>query len=207
MTVPNISTSKPLLTRLEANGLSADKAKLVGSDLAAAVKSAALEMGSTATTSASVRAALDAKIAADVASGKLTQGDAAVVKKTLDGIDGQSGGSGITSQAAPAAAASADAAGSAAAAGGQGRGDGDGGGGGGGGGSSKTERSETVTVVGSTKTTVITYTDDTTSTSTTTATDADIAKYAKASVAAAMPDVAGSYLSTIEAGTLFSQTA
>lgn len=202
MTISSISSTSSLLQQLEANGLSADKAKLVGNDLAAAEKTTALATGATSTVSAaSVRAALDSRIAADVSSGKLSKSDAATVTKTLDDIDAQSGGSGITSQAAPAAAPAQSTGTASAGSGGGGHG------GGGGGGSSKTELSETVTVVGSTETTTITYTDGTSATTTTVATEADKVKYGKPDAATPSAQAASDYLSTIEPGSLINQSA
>ena len=89
MTISSVTATNPLLKQLEANGLSADKAKLVATDLAAATATTAGNTG-TVTSSVSVRAALDTRIAADVSSGKLSKDDAAAVKKTLDQVDAQS---------------------------------------------------------------------------------------------------------------------
>jgi hypothetical protein len=202
VSISSISSTNTLLKQLEAGGLSASTAKLVDKDLEAAASAA--QGAATATTPvASVREALNAKIDADVSSGKISVGDAAKVKNTLDNIDAQSSGSGITSQGAqptptPAATtASGDAV----------PGHGGGGGGGGGGGATKTEVSETVTVAGSTMTTIITYTDGTSETTTTTATAADIAKYGNAAATDATNSAASAYLSTIDKGSLIDLSA
>lgn len=197
MMVSSVSSTNSFVTQLKANGLSANKVTIVEKDLAAVEKASAFASGSTTTTisSASVRAALNTKIDADVSSGKLSASDAAAVKKTLDKIDAQSGASTTTSQSTSAArGSSADAPTKAGKAGG-----------GGGGSSAKTEVSETVTVTGSTKTTTITYSDNTTDTTTTTATAADQAEYAKPAVSDATNNVAKTYLSTIEPGSLINQ--
>jgi hypothetical protein len=195
MTIGSVSSTNALLKQLEANGLSVAKAKLVETDVTAAAAATPVAAKGT-TDAANVRAALDARIDSDVASGKLSKSDAAAVKKTLDEIDGQSSGTGSADQAAPATAQSPA----------QGGGPSSGGGGGGGGGTA-TEVSETVTVSGSTKTTVTTYSDGSTTTATATATDADKAKYEKTKTDANSGEAANDYLSTIEPGALVDQAA
>ncbi len=192
-------TTNPLLAKLEANGLSADKAQVVENDLSG-VLSDATGSGSGPVDSASVRAALDQKIDEDVASGKLSQSDATAVKKTLDDLDAQASGSGaVTAQTS----SSSDSSGSAAAGGSSASGGAGGAGGGGGGSSTKTEVSETVTVSGGIETTVITYSDGTTSTTTTAASQQDEQKYDKQPAQAAAESTASKYLSTIRPGSLF----
>ncbi len=202
MLISSVSWTGSLLNRLEANGLSASKAKLVETALNAAEMATPASIGSASATvtSAAVRAALDTTIDADVSSGKLSVSDAALVKKTLDGIDGGVTGSSTTSQATTSKADTAST-GSSASAGSPGPD------GGSGGGSSKTELSDTVTITGSIKTTLITYTDNTTSTNTTTATASDKAKYDKSISANTGSEVAQKYLSAIEPGSLINLTA
>mgnify|MGYP001554427583 CR=1 FL=1 len=201
MTISSVSSTNSFAVQLKANGLSASTVKLVENDLTVAEKASAFASGSTTATisSATVRAALNTKIDADVSSGKISASDAAAVKKTLDKIDSQSGAATSASQATPAAggtAASAPAkAGKA----------GGGGHGGGGGSSGKTELSETITVSGTTKTTTIIYSDNTTETTTTTATAADMAEYAEPAASDTANNVAKTYLSTIEPGSLINQ--
>jgi hypothetical protein len=202
--ISSVSSSNSLVTTLEANGLSAAKAKLVNADASAASKAVSSAIGTSAsrTNSTAVRTILNAKIDADVASGKLSTTDAVAVKKTLDDIDSQLTGP-TAAQSSTGAAGPEQASGSSAAAGSASRG----GGAAGGGTTAKTEASETVIVAGAIKTTVITYTDGTTSTSTTAATDEDQAKYDKASTASsAKNDVSQKYLSGITPGTLFNQS-
>ncbi|WBO23055.1 hypothetical protein [Sphingomonas abietis] len=204
MIISSNSATSALTQQLQANGLSDAAVKQVNGDLAAAVKDVTGASGGSAD-AASVRAALDQRISADVASGKLSAGDAAKVSKTLDQIDGQASGSGITSQSAPVAAAPASGAAGAAQGGG-------GGGGGGGGSASKTELSRAVTISGATETTIITYTDGSTATTTTVASDADKIKYGKpaatdANGTTSAATAAQDYLSTIEPGSLIDQQA
>ncbi|WP_206239269.1 hypothetical protein [Novosphingobium terrae] len=199
-------TTNPLLSKLEANGLSADKAQLVENDLANAFADTASGSTSGTVDVKSVRAALDQKIDEDVASGKLSASDATAVKKTLDDLDAQSSGTSTQSSTAAtttATASDSSASTSSAQSSGSGSGSGGAGGAGGGGSSTKTELSETVTVSGGIKTTVITYTDGTTSTTTTAATDQDQQKYGSKQAEQAAASTASKYLSTIQPGSLF----
>ena len=200
MTISIAGSSSPFLKQLETNGLTASKAALVEKDLSAAQTTTTSGAGSTI--SSATRAAFDAKISADVLSGKLSASDAAAVRKTMENLAGGSTSSTDAGQAASTGAASSQAAGSAGAnkAGG-------GGGGGGGGSGSKTELSETVSISGSTMTTVITYTDGTTSTTTTTATDADKVKYDKPGSSDQAEGAAAEYSTTIDKGALFDKLA
>ena len=195
MNIGGVSSANAVLKRLEANGLSVSKAKLVDSDLTAAIKAGSAGAGKPADAT-SVRAALDTRIAADVLSGKLSASDAATVRKTLDESDGQASTGDAASPSQTRAASKAG-----------GNQDTDGGGakGGGGGAPAKTELSEIVTVTGSTKTTVITYTDSTTSTTTATATAGDKAKYGAKS--GATSHIADEYLATLKPGSLIDETA
>ena len=194
MNISSVGTTSPLSKQLEANGLSTAKASLVQSDLTA---SQPVSAKAPSTLTPATRAAFDAKISADVLSGKLSAGDAAAVKKTMDKMDGgASASTATTSGSAGASATSAPAGGAKS---------GGGGGGGGGGGSDKTELSELVTVSGSTMTTVITYTDGTTSTTTAAATDTDMAKSATTELGS--PGSAIAYSPAIEKGALVNQVA
>jgi hypothetical protein len=196
-------TTNPLLSKLEANGLSADKAQVVQDDLSS-VLSDSSGTGSGPVDAKSVRAALDQKIDADVASGKLSASDATAVKKTLDQLDAQASGTGASTAAqTSAAASSSDSSGSAAASGSSASGGAGGAGGGGGGSSTKTEVSETVTVSGGIKTTVITYSDGTTSTTTTAASQQDEQQYGSKQAEQAAASTTSKYLSTIQPGSLF----
>jgi hypothetical protein len=224
MTISSVSAtaSDSFLSRLETNGLSASKAQLVEDDLSQVESSS----GSTGSSSSSIdmqtmRAALDAKIDEDVSSGKLSETDAAAVRKTLDQMGGQTDDTGTTGQSSAAttkaAATQSEGAAQTGASGGAT-------GGGAGGSTAKTEVSETVTINGPLKTTVITYSDGSTQTTTTVATETDEQKYGKqqasqdaAATANAADTSAASnagtntaamkYLSTLAPGTLFSQMA
>ncbi|PZU10934.1 hypothetical protein [Sphingomonas sp.] len=187
------SSTTVLQRKLESSGLSSAKADLVQSDLNAAVADAG---GSGAAKPASVREALDKRIAADVASGKLSESDATDIRKTLDKM----GDASVTASAdttSPTTASST--AGQASA--------GKGGGGGGGGEASKTELSRTVTVAGTVKTTIITYTDGTSETTTSTASSADKSRYGKAAQSADRPTTPDTYLASIEPGSLMDTAA
>jgi hypothetical protein len=200
----SISSTNPMLARLQAQGLSSDKASLVASDMEAAVKEVTGKGGGgkdgasagAAPDKLTVRAALDKRIASDVAAGKLSESDAAEVKKALDEVDGK-----------PQAAAGDDGEPASEAPGKAGGGPRGGGGGGAGASAQKTERSRTVTVAGAIKTTTITYTDGTSETTTGSASTADEAKYGKQGPADAQTSTVADYLSTIEPGSLFDQAA
>ncbi|QJU60010.1 hypothetical protein HL653_21740 [Sphingomonas sp. AP4-R1] len=185
------SSTSALQTRLVSSGVSTAKAKLVQDDLDSALK--ATGAGGTARP-ASVRAALDQKIAADVASGKLSEADAATIGKALDRMGDASVAASGDSGAATGDAGAAQAAGGA-----------HGGGGGGGGRSAaKTELSRIVTVAGAIKTTVVTYTDGTSETSTGAANAEDKARYGHADATddADPQTKVGTYLAGIAPGSL-----
>lgn len=195
MTISIAGSSSPFLKQLETNGLTASKAALVEKDLSAAQTTTTSVAGSTV--SSATRAAFDARISADVLSGKLSASDATAVRKTMDNLNGGSASSKDAGQAASTGAASLQAAGSA----------GVKKAGGGGGSGSKTELSETIAISGSTMTTVITYTDGTISTTTTTATDADKVKYDKPGSSDQAEGAAAGYSNTIDKGALFDKVA
>lgn len=194
MSIGGIGSVSPLLSQLQAQGLSKDKSKLVADDVAAATaQSGASGTAGAAKITPEVRAAIDTKISADVLSGKLTKSDATAVKAVLDKAEGQAAPT-ASGQSADAAPAAAEETGGAKA-----------GGGGGGGESKKTELSESIVVAGSTKTTTITYTDNTTETTTKTATQSDIVRYSKPD--AAQAEAAKEYSPAIEPGLIVDQLA
>ena len=193
-----------LSSRLQAQGLSSQKTALVLGDAKVALeKVQAVRSGPP--DKAAIRDALESRIAADVASGKLTAEDAKTVKATLDQIDPKGppdpqpqgpGGHGDE--------------------GGGGKGGGPHGGGGGDGSANKTELSETVTVTGKLKKTTTLYTDGTSESTTKVLSDsAKDSKYVKSPVFDLMKassettDADSStrnYLSTLDPGSLFSFT-
>jgi hypothetical protein len=99
------SSGSTLASLLQTSGLSADKIKIVEGDLADTRQSLASSMSASVSgtvDSTAFRAAIDAKIADDVASGKLTAKDAEAVGKALDQIEGTaSGASGTDSVEQP----------------------------------------------------------------------------------------------------------
>lgn len=144
---PQSALRDKMTSALEANGLSADTAKSVSSEIGTIVQSASTS-GSAAPDKTTIRAAIDTQIKADVASGKLTQDQANAVTKTLDTMDAQQSGAGSSSSPPSGAPPS-------------------GGGGGGsaaGSSSSKTVVSTSSTTSGDKTTTITTYSDGSTST-------------------------------------------
>jgi len=94
-TVGSQSTSPQarLLADLQNKGLAADKAGLVASEIDSAVQSTK-NSGTGKPDQASVRAAIEKQLTADVSSGKLSAADAAIVRKTLDEFDKRMGSAG-----------------------------------------------------------------------------------------------------------------
>ena len=193
-----------LSSRLQAQGLSSQKTALVLGDAKVALeKVQAVRSGPP--DKAAIRDALESRIAADVASGKLTAEDAKTVKATLDQIDPK--GSPDPQPQGPGGHGDE---------GGGGKGGGPHGGGGGDGSANKTELSETVTVTGKLKKTTILYTDGTSESTTKVLSDsAKDSKYVKSPVFDLMKassettDADSStrnYLSTLDPGSLFSFT-
>ena len=82
-----------LLADLQSNGLASDKAGIVASEIDSAVQSTK-SSSSGKPDQASVRAAIEKQLSADVASGKLTESDAALVRKTLDDFEKKMGSAG-----------------------------------------------------------------------------------------------------------------
>ena len=190
-----------LSSRLQAQGLSSQKTALVLGDAKVALeKVQAVRSGPP--DKAAIRDALESRIAADVASGKLTEEDAKTVNATLDQIDPN----GPPDRQAQGPEGH----------GGQGKGGGPHGGGGGDGSANKTELSETVTVTGKLKKTTILYTDGTSESTTKVLSDsAKDSKYVKSPVydlMKASAETTGAdaktrnYLSTLDPGSLFSFT-
>jgi hypothetical protein len=206
MSVASIGTrdaaySALLSSQLQARGLSAQKTALVLGDAKVALeKVQAVRNGPP--DKAAIRDALESRIAADVASGKLTEEDAKTVNATLDQIDPKS-----PPDQQPQGPAGH---------GGKGGGPHGGGGEGGGGAANKTELSETVTVTGKLKKTTILYTDGTSESTTTVLTDSvKDSKYIKSPVydlMKASAETTGAdaktrnYLSTLDPGSLFNFT-
>ena len=188
-----------LSSRLQSQGLSAQKTALVLGDAKVALEKIQSVRGGPPD-KAAIRDALESRIAADVASGRLTEADAKTVNDTLDQIDPQG--------APPAHSQGAG--------GHKGGGPHGGGGEGGGGSANKTELSETVTVTGKLKKTTILYTDGTTeSTTTVLGKSAKDSKYVKSPVYDLMKanaetngaaDKTRNYLATLDPGSLFSFT-
>ena len=188
-----------LSSRLQAQGLSAQKTALVLGDAKVALEKIQSVRGGPPD-KAAIRDALESRIDADVASGRLTEADAKTVNYTLDQIDPQG--------AAPAHSQGVG--------GHKGGGPHGGGGEGGGGSANKTELSETVTVTGQLKKTTILYTDGTTeSTTTVLGNSAKDSKYVKSPVYDLMKasaetngaaDKTRNYLATLDPGSLFSFT-
>lgn len=184
-------TTNPLLRTLEAQGLSATKAGLVGKDLEASLTQVSGSISSGKPDVAAVRDVLDKRIADDVSSGALSQEDAAKINKTLDTMQADASGGTDTDAAAPV---TSQAKGSGAH------------GGGSGGAASKTEASRTVTVAGGMKTTTITYTDGSTETTTAIASSADDAKAAEAHPSAVEANATNAYAPQIAPGSLVDET-
>lgn len=80
------SPQSRLLEDLQNSGLSTDKASMVASEIDTAVQSSKTD-GTGRPDRASARAAIEKQLTADVASGKLSADDAALVRKTLDEFD------------------------------------------------------------------------------------------------------------------------
>lgn len=198
MTISGVGKTSSLVTDLTAKGLSSTKAKLVASDLDASVKS--VGGGTTALDKAAVRTALDQRISADVASGKLTQKDADAVTKTLDGMaDKVANASSTATSASPSTGATAQASGTSGS-----TPSGAGGGGSGGGSTAKTELSRVVVVSGALETTTITYTDGATETETGSSSGATSNDPSEAAAASAASNKVGEsgYTTKLDPGSL-----
>lgn len=87
------SPQSRLLADLQSSGLASDKAGLVASEIDSAVQSSK-SSSSGKPDQASVRAAIEKQLTDDVASGKLTEADAALVRKTLDDFEKKMGSAG-----------------------------------------------------------------------------------------------------------------
>ena len=95
MNIGILTVTDPALRKLQADGASNGKAKPVESEATEAATSVAppkpRPTGNIAPSVkfASLRAALDARIAVDISSGTLAESDAVVVRQTLNDIDNQ----------------------------------------------------------------------------------------------------------------------
>ena len=100
MAVASVNASMPyqsasLVSNLKANGLTADKANLAAADVQGAIQQVGMVQRGPAN-KAAITEALQQRISADVASGKLSTSDAAAVYKTFEQMDPakQNGGAG-----------------------------------------------------------------------------------------------------------------
>jgi len=100
MAVASINASMPyqsasLVANLKANGLTAEKANLAAADVQGAIQQVGMAQRGPAN-KAAITEALQQRISADVASGKLSASDAAAVYKTFEQMDPakQNGGAG-----------------------------------------------------------------------------------------------------------------
>ncbi|HEX7823200.1 MAG TPA: hypothetical protein VF463_21610 [Sphingobium sp.] len=181
MSIGAVGSNNPLQSALQAKGLSSKTIAVVQTDMKDVLQTTS--EGGAKPSATDVRARIDARLAEDVASGKISAEDAGAVGQALDKVD-------------PSAADE----GASAPSGGTGSG-----GGGGGESSEKTELSRITLVAGRVKIIIITYTDKTTETKTSVATDNDAktadksSKTANGSTAQTVKD----YLATIEPGSLF----
>ena len=92
---PPPAVPRQLVSQLTSNGLTAEKASLVATEATAAFQSAG-NMSAGPAQKETVKAALEKRISADVASGKLSAEDAKAVYKTFEELDPakQNGGQG-----------------------------------------------------------------------------------------------------------------
>jgi hypothetical protein len=187
MTLNAVGINSALTSTLRSQGLTSAKAQRVSEELTQSIQDSTDLLGQVDEQAA--RSKLDEAIAADVASGNLSEQDAATITKTLDEADQAAAASG--GGESPATAASAGPAGG-------------GGGGGGGGSEEKTELSRTVIVAGGIKTTLIIYTDGTSETKTVAANGAPDSK---PDTTAADGAKAKDWLARIEPGTLIDKLA
>ncbi len=167
MSVSGVSGSSSmqatLVSNLEKNGLSADTATQVGSELDSVIKSA-ISSGSGKPDRSAIQSAVAKQLADDVQSGKITQDEANTIQSTLSQMQQQHAGGPPPGGPPPGGDTDAAASGS--------------GGSSGASGASGTSSNATVTSVqstttGGTTTTVTTYSDGTKTTTTTAATGAD----------------------------------
>ena len=100
MAVASVNASMPyqsasLVSNLKANGLTAEKANLAAADVQGAIQQVGMAQRGPAN-KAAITEALQQRISADVASGKLSTSDAAAVYKTFEQMDPakQNGGAG-----------------------------------------------------------------------------------------------------------------
>ena len=214
MAVASINASMPyqsasLVANLKANGLTAEKANLAAADVQGAIQQVGMAQRGPAN-KAAITEALQQRISADVASGKLSTSDAVAVYKTFEQMDPakQNGGAGAPPPPDGSAPPPSKGAGGPNGGGADGAGQDS---------STKVILSQTDLVIGNLQTMMIIYTDGTSDTKTQPVSN-DAKLYTKSSAANgqaisvdgnANSNMSGSkvqsYLSTIQAGSLFDQ--
>jgi len=214
MAVASINASMPyqsasLVANLKANGLTAEKANLAAADVQGAIQQVGMAQRGPAN-KAAITEALQQRISSDVASGKLSTSDAAAVYKTFEQMDPakQNGGAGAPPPPDGSAPPPSKGAGGPNGGGADGAGQDS---------STKVILSQTDLVIGNLQTMMIIYTDGTSDTKTQPVSN-DAKLYTKSSAANgqaisvdgnANSNMSGSkvqsYLSTIQAGSLFDQ--
>jgi len=212
MAVASINASMPyqsasLVANLKANGLTAEKANLAAADVQGAIQQVGMAQRGPAN-KAAITEALQQRISADVASGKLSTSGAAAVYKTFEQMDPakQNGGAGAPPPPDGSAPPPSKGAGGPNGGGADGAGQDS---------STKVILSQTDLVIGNLQTMMIIYTDGTSDTKTQPVSN-DAKLYTKSSAANgqaisvdgnANSNMSGSkvqsYLSTIQAGSLF----
>ena len=210
MAVASVNASMPyqsasLVSNLKANGLTADKANLAAADVQGAIQQVGMVQRGPAN-KAAITEALQQRISADVASGKLSTSDAAAVYKTFEQMDPAKQNGGAGGPPPPEGSAPPPSKGAGSQHGGAAQDP-----------STKVILSQTDLVIGNLQTMMIIYTDGTSDTKTQPVSN-DAKLYTKSSAANgqaisvdgnANSNMSGSkvqsYLSTIQAGSLFDQ--
>ena len=208
MAVASVNASMPyqsasLVSNLKANGLTADKANLAAADVQGAIQQVGMVQRGPAN-KAAITEALQQRISADVASGKLSTSDAAAVYKTFEQMDPAKQNGGAGGPPPPEGSAPPPSKGAGSQHGGAAQDP-----------STKVILSQTDLVIGNLQTMMIIYTDGTSDTKTQPVSN-DAKFYTKSSAANgqamsvdgnANSNMSGSkvqsYLSTIQAGSLF----
>ena len=208
MAVASINASMPyqpasLVSNLKANGLTAEKANLAAADVQGAIQQVGMAQRGPAN-KAAITEALQQRISADVASGKLSTSDAAAVYKTFEQMDPAKQNGGAGGPPPPEGSAPPPSKGAGSQHGGAAQDP-----------STKVILSQTDLVIGNLQTMMIIYTDGTSDTKTQPVSN-DAKFYTKSSAANgqamsvdgnANSNMSGSkvqsYLSTIQAGSLF----
>ena len=208
MAVASVNASMPyqsasLVSNLKANGLTAEKANLAAADVQGAIQQVGMAQRGPAN-KAAITEALQQRISADVASGKLSTSDAAAVYKTFEQMDPAKQNGGAGGPPPPEGSAPPPSKGAGSQHGGAAQDP-----------STKVILSQTDLVIGNLQTMMIIYTDGTSDTKTQPVSN-DAKLYTKSSAANgqaisvdgnANSNMSGSkvqsYLSTIQAGSLF----